>query len=205
MTVEDIVRFTASFFPRWRRDLEDTYRRRFALPSDTRVKTLSRGARSKLALLLALCRGAELLILDEPTAGLDPAAIEDVLQMLVAHAARDGVTVFFSSHQIAEVEQIADRVAIVDRGRVVVSGAVDDLREQYRRVQVVFDGAAPEAALRSAGIARIERQGRVMTVLCTAGAESIVGEVRALGPTSIDVTPVTLKDIFLDAVSAQEA
>ena len=84
---------------------------------DRKVKALSRGMRTKLALLLALCRGAELLILDEPTSGLDPAMTEEVLQALVAHVAREEMTVFFSSHQIAEVDQIADRVAIIDRGR----------------------------------------------------------------------------------------
>ena len=205
MTVDEIVRFTASFYPRWRPDLADRYRQRFGLRPDAKVKTLSRGTRSQLALLMALCRGAELLVLDEPTSGLDPAATEEVLQALVAHAAADGATVFFSSHQIAEVDQIADRVAIVDRGRTVVAGALDDLRAQYRRVQFVFDAAAPAAAFRAAGVARIARQGRVMTVLCTAGAESVVAEARALGPVSVDVMPVTLKDIFLDTVNVEEA
>ena len=80
--------------------------------------------RTKLALLLALCRGAELLILDEPTAGLDPAMTEEVLQALVAHVAREEMTVFFSSHQIAEVDQIADHVAIIDRGLEITDKAV---------------------------------------------------------------------------------
>src|SRR5204862_749352 len=121
MDVEEMIRFTAAFFPRWRADLEQRYLRRFELPADRKVKALSRGMRTKLALLLALCRGAELLVLDEPTAGLDPAVTEEVLQALVSHAGREEMTVFFSSHQIAEVDQIADRIAIVDRGRVVVS------------------------------------------------------------------------------------
>ena len=205
MTVAEIARFTASFYPRWRPDLEQRYRTAFGLQPDVKVKTLSRGTRSKLALLLALCRGAELLILDEPTAGLDPAAIEEVLQTLVAHAAGDGVTIFFSSHQIAEVDQIADHVTIIDRGRAVVAGALDDLRQQYRRVQFVFDGAAPAVTLRSHGVARVERQGRVMTVLCTGGADAIVAEGRTLGPVSVDVIPVSLKDIFLDTVKGEEA
>lgn len=131
MTVEEIVRFTAAFYPRWRKDLEQLYLRRFELPAQQKIKTLSRGMRTKTALLLALCRGAELLILDEPTAGLDPAAAEDVLQALVSHVAAGETTVFFSSHQIAEVEQIADHVAIIDRGRAVVSGALDDLLEKF--------------------------------------------------------------------------
>jgi ABC-2 type transport system ATP-binding protein len=123
MTVGGMVRFTAAMYPRWRADLQERYLRQFELPLDRHVKALSRGMRSKLALLLALCRGADLLILDEPTSGLDPAAIEEVLQAVVAHVADAKTTVFFSSHQIAEVEQIADYVAIVDRGRTVVTGA----------------------------------------------------------------------------------
>ena len=89
MTVEGIVRFTASFYPGWRGDLEQRYLRRFDLPAFQKVKALSRGTRTKLALLLALCRGAKLLILDEPTSGLDPTATEELLQALVAHVAKE--------------------------------------------------------------------------------------------------------------------
>src|SRR5206468_8101385 len=124
----------------WRRDLEARYRVKFGLPPERGFKALSRGTRTKLLLLLALCRGAELLILDEPTSGLDPAMTEEVLQAIVGHVAGEQLTVFFSSHQIADVDQIADRIAIIDRGRVAVSGALEDLRENYRRIQFVFAG-----------------------------------------------------------------
>src|SRR5256885_1124070 len=159
MTVEEIIRFTAAFYPRWRRDLEQRYLASFELPAARKVKTLSRGTKTKLALLLALSRGAELLVLDEPTSGLDPAVAEEVLQALVSHVAREEMTVFFSSHQIAEVDQIADRIAIVDRGRIVVAGALDDLRGQYRRIQFVFDAEAPEKTFRAPGVERVRRQG----------------------------------------------
>jgi ABC-2 type transport system ATP-binding protein len=203
MTVEEIIRFTSSFYPRWRGDLEQRYLRRFELPARRRIKTLSRGTRTKLALLLALSRGAELLVLDEPTSGLDPAMTDEVLQALVAHVAAEQLTVFFSSHQIAEVDQIADRVAIIDAGRAVVAGALDDLREQYRRIQLVFDGAAPDAALRAPGILRTRRDGRVLTLLSSAGSDAVVAEARALNPVSVDVTPVSLRDVFLEAVRAE--
>ena len=117
MTVAQLIAFTASFFPNWRADLAARYLRDFDLPPPRRVKALSRGGRTKLALLLAFCRGAELLILDEATSGLDPLAVEEVLQVLVRHVANEGATVFFSSHHIAEVEQVADHIAIIDRGR----------------------------------------------------------------------------------------
>ena len=204
MTVDAMIRFTAAFFPRWRADLEQRYLRKFELPLDRKVGALSRGTRTKLALLLALCRGADLLILDEATSGLDPAMTEEVLQALVAHVASEEMTVFFSSHQIAEVDQIADHVAIIDRGRAVVAGALDDLRESFRCIQLVFDGDAPAPSFRAPGVVRVRRKGRVLTVLSSAGAERVLDEARALNPVAVDVIPVTLKEIFLETVTAED-
>jgi ABC-2 type transport system ATP-binding protein len=160
--------------------------------------------RSKLALLLAFCRGAELLILDEPTSGLDPAVTEEILQALVHHVANEEMTVFFSSHQIAEVDQIADRVAIIHRGRALVTGALDDVRERYHRVQLVFAGEAPSASFRTPGVIRAWRSGRVLTVLSRDGADQVVSEARALEPTSVEVMPATLKEIFLETVAVED-
>jgi ABC-2 type transport system ATP-binding protein len=204
MTVAEMIRFTSAFFPRWRTDLETRYLRAFELPAERKVKELSRGMRSQLALLLALCRRAELLVLDEPTSGLDPAATEAILQLLIRHVGEDETTVFFSSHQIAEVDQIADRVVIIDSGRAVVSGALDELRENFRRVRIVFDGDAPDVPLRSPGVARVWRSGRVITVLSSAGAESLVAEAQGLRPVSVDVVPVSLKEIFLEAALRED-
>jgi ABC-2 type transport system ATP-binding protein len=200
MTVEEMTAFTAGFYPGWRKDLADKYLRSFDLPPNRKVKALSRGMRTKLALLLAFSRGAELLILDEATSGLDPVAQEEVLQAIVGHVARENMTVFFSSHQIAEVEQIADRVALIDKGRLVVSAALDDLRETWRRVQLVFPGDAPQLAFQAPGVERVIRDGRTMSIICSSGAERLVEEAKALHPASIDVTPVSLKEIFLETV-----
>lgn len=204
MTVEDMIRFTATFFPRWRADLADQFRRKFELPPDRKVKTLSAGMRSKLALLLAMSRDAELLLLDEPTSGLDPAVTEEVLQALVGHVAREERTVFFSSHQIAEVEQIADRIAIIDRGRAVLSGDLDALRQNFCRIDFVFDSDAPTGAFRAAGVERVSRTGRVLTVMSSAGADAVLEQGRVLGARSVDVRPVTLKEIFLETIAAED-
>jgi len=203
VTVGELIRFTAAFYPQWRADRASEYLAAFELRVGATTRELSRGMRTKLALLLALSTGAELLILDEPMSGLDPAAIEQVLQIIVKQAGRDGTTVLFSSHQLADVEQIADRIAIVDRGRVVVDGALDDLRDAYRRVQLVFDGAAPDAKLQSSGIVSLRRDGRVLSVLCKAGEAEVVAEARALSPKGVDVLPVSLKEIFLETVGVE--
>ncbi len=203
LTVAELIRFTSDFFPHWRADLAGRYTRLFELPPDRRVRELSRGTRTKLALLLALCRGSELLVLDEPTAGLDPAMAEQALQAIVHQVASEGATVFFSSHQIAEVDQIADRVAIIDAGRLVVGGVLDELRDRFRRIHLVFGGEAPAASFAAPGVVRVERAGRTVTVLASGGADRIVEAARAIGATSVDVAPVTLKEIFLESVAAE--
>jgi ABC-2 type transport system ATP-binding protein len=204
MTVEQIVRFTASFYPNWRPDLEKRYLRIFGLPAHQKTKALSLGTRTKLALLLALCRGADLLVLDEPTTGLDPAATEEVLQALVAHVASEEMTIFFSSHQLADVDQIADHIAIVDQGRTIVSGGLEDLRANYRHVQLVFGGEAPQPSFQTPGIVRVTRRGRVLTVLTSTGEAAILDEARRLNPASVNVAPVTLKEIFLESVAVED-
>ena len=204
MTVGEMIAFTRSFYPRWSTELEQKYLRKFELTPGRDIKGLSRGTRTKLALLLALCRGVELLMLDEPTSGLDPAMAEDVLQALVGHVATNAATVFFSSHQLAEVEQVADHVAIIDRGQAVVAGALDDLRAQYQRIQLVFEGDAPEFKVHAPGTHRVQRRGRVITILSSNGGAAVMDELRGYRPASIEASPVTLKDIFLESVRTED-
>jgi ABC-2 type transport system ATP-binding protein len=204
MTVAEIIDFTAGFYPRWRTDLQKQYVRSFELPLHARVKALSRGTRTKLALLLAFCRGAQLLVLDEPTSGLDPVAADEVLQLMVGHVAREETTVFLSSHQLAEVDQIADQLAIVHRGRTVLAGALDDLREHFRRIQLVFDGEAPDVTFSAPGVVRVKRQGRVLLVSASGHADAICAEGRRFGAVSVDVATVPLKDLFLEVIAVED-
>jgi ABC-2 type transport system ATP-binding protein len=148
----------------------------------------------RLALLLAIARGAELLLLDEPTDGLDPAMTEETLQALVSLGAEAGTTILFSSHQLPLVEQIADRVCVIEQGRVVVDDSLDELRASYRRVQIVFEGEAP-----CEGFPGGRREGRTLSLLVGGDAGAVVARARALEARSVDVRPVTLKEIFLEA------
>src|SRR5262249_61425563 len=113
-----MISFTRSFFPNWDREMEGRLIELFELPLRQSVKKLSKGMRTKLAMLLALPRRADLLVLDEPTEGLDPSITEDTLQTLVGLAA-GGTTIFFSSHRLSEVEPIPDHVSIIERGCIV--------------------------------------------------------------------------------------
>ena len=200
MTVGQTIRFTRPFFPGWRRDLEDRYLKIFRLPESKPVPKLSKGMRAQLMLLLALARGAELLILDEPTDGLDPAVTEEVLQALAGLAATEGTSVFFSSHHLAEVEQIADRVCLIDRGQIVIDGALDDLKTDCRRILLVFSGDAPAAVAALAGVDHVRTRGRTASLLAHGDTDATLDRARELQPESVEVHPVTLKELFLDHV-----
>lgn len=203
MTVNQIIRFTKSFFPHWDETLERRLLDQFELPPERRIRQLSKGMRTKLALLLGFARGCELLILDEPTEGLDPVAIEDVLQIVVSLAAQ-GTTIFFSSHQIAEVEQVADHVLMIDRGKLVLDAPMDQVKEQYRHIQLVFPEPVDERDLRVPGIERIHVEGRTVSLVASHDVDAILQHVRMLHAGSIDVLPISLKEIFLGKVKARQ-
>jgi ABC-2 type transport system ATP-binding protein len=172
----------------------------FDLPPKKSIPDLSKGMRSKLMLLLAICRGADLLILDEPTDGLDPAVVEEVLRELVALSADEGITIFFSSHQLSEVEQIADHVSIIDRGRAVVAGCLDDLKMKYQRVRLVLEREMPPAVKWVDGVEQVHQEGRMISLLASRNIDSILEQARSLECSSVERFPVTLKEIFLESV-----
>jgi ABC-2 type transport system ATP-binding protein len=199
MTVAQIIRFASSFYSDWRPETASELVQEYELPLNRKITSLSKGMRTKLALLLAFARRPELLILDEPSEGLDPVGIEQMLQTLVAQSA-DGVTVFFSSHQIAEVERVADHVCILDKGRLLVDASLDDLRQFYRRIDVVFASAPVEREFQVTGVEKIHTAGCQMTVLASRNAETVVERAHELDAISVEVAPVGLRDIFLETV-----
>ena len=199
MTVQQLIRFTASFYPDWRSEAAARLLDQFQLPLGRKVRALSKGMRTKLALLLALARRPSLLILDEPTEGLDPVSIEQLLETL-AGLPGEGATVFFSSHQISEVERIADRVCIIDRGRLATDLSLDEIRQDHRRITLGFARQPPEHGFEMPGVRLIETSGRQMVLLASHGAEAIIECARNLGAVAVDVAPLSLRELFLETV-----
>ncbi len=199
MSVRQLLAFTRSFYPTWQPQREKELLARFELPLDRKVKQLSKGMRTKLALILALARGAELLILDEPSEGLDPVVTEVMLQEVVRSAA-EGATVFFSSHQLSEAERIADHIFILKRGQVVLEGRLDELQSKYRRLNAVFAGAPPLEELRPLNLLHTQAEGHVLSTLTNGQAEMAIAGLRQLGALSVEAHPVNLRELFLQVV-----
>src|SRR3954471_11039652 len=149
MRVRELLRYLRAFYPAWDDDFAEELRSTFALDPAARVRELSRGQRARTGLLVALAYRPELLILDEPSTGLDPLARRDILAAVLRTVAQEGRTVLFSSHLLDEVERVSDHVALIDRGRVIVQGPLDEVRAAHRLLTVRFDGpraGPPEVA-----------------------------------------------------------
>ena len=202
MTVAQIIRFTSGFYPDWRKDVERDLLALYELPPDRKIRLLSKGMRTKVALLLALARQPQLLILDEPGDGLDPCGVEQLLESVVARSG-DGTSVFFSSHQIAEVERIADNVCILDKGRLILDATMDDLRQSYRQITLAFPELPAESEFQMAGVERIRSNGHQMSLFSSGNTEAVIERARTLHAMSIDVTPVALRDVYLQTVRAR--
>jgi ABC-2 type transport system ATP-binding protein len=146
LTVDEVRRYHAAFYPTWDDKLAHDLQARFGLAAIARLSRLSKGELGRLMMLLALSQRPELLILDEPTDGLDPAARRDVLSALVEFVAQRTATVFISSHLVHELERICDRVAILDAGRIVMESPMEVLKAGLKRIFVSGSAQSLESA-----------------------------------------------------------
>jgi ABC-2 type transport system ATP-binding protein len=138
MRVEELIRYQRAFYPRWDDAYAEELRQMFALEPAAKIKTLSKGQKARAGLLIALAYRPELLVLDEPSSGLDPIVRRDILGAIIRTTADEGRTVLFSSHLLEEVEQVADHVTIVSEGRIVLSAPLGEIKESHR-----VDGCLP--------------------------------------------------------------
>jgi ABC-2 type transport system ATP-binding protein len=186
---------------RLRGDLDDARRadllERFDLDPTKRTRAYSKGNRQKVALVAALASRAELLILDEPTAGLDP-LMESVFQSAITEVRGEGRTVLLSSHILAEVESLCDRVTIIRAGRTVESGTLDELRHLTRTSIEAETMKAPDVISSLAGVHGFTADGtRIRFDVDTAELDGVVKQLSELGVRSLTSRPPTLEELFL--------
>ena len=132
MRVDELIRYSRAFYPAWEDDYAEELRRKFALDSAAKIKNLSKGQKARAGLLIALAYRPELLVLDEPSSGLDPIVRRDILGAVIRTIADEGRTVLFSSHLLEEVEQVADHVTMIHQGRIALSAPLREIKESHR-------------------------------------------------------------------------
>ena len=199
MSVRELIRYTQAFYPAWDAGYATELLEAFQLDPQAGVKSLSRGQRARMGLLLALAHRPELLILDEPSSGLDPVVRRDILGSIIRTIAEDGRTVLFSSHLLDEVEQVADSVAIIHHGRIMLAAGMDQIRQTHCRLTLRFR-ASSAAAPALTGALSAEGGGYEWTYVCHGAAEDLRIAAAALEAEILDQSLLTLDEIFISRV-----
>jgi ABC-2 type transport system ATP-binding protein len=187
--------FLRPIYPRWDQPYAEELLRRFDLKPEQKIKGLSHGQRVKAALLLALARRPRLLVLDEPTTGLDPVARHEVLAELMAVLADEDRTILFSSHNTLDVEQISDQITFIDRGRIIDSDDKEIFLDRWRRLRLQLppDGAVPKLP----GVIDVGGSGRLPVLTTNRFEPAMVYACNELGATVQAVDTMTLEEIFV--------
>jgi len=204
MRVDELLRYMRAFYPKWDENYAQDLRRQFALDPGQKVKNLSKGQRARAGLLVALAYCPELLLLDEPSSGLDPIVRRDILGAIVRTIADEGRTVLFSSHLLEEVERVSDCVAMLRGGKIVFAGELDDVKQSHHRLTLRFDD---ERQLPPAldGALSWEGRGCEWTALASGRLDDLLLASSAIGAEVVEQQPLSLDEIFLAQVGTQSA
>lgn len=197
MTVAEAVNFTRSFYPRWNGELLDQILDHFALPKRAKIRRLSNGQRAQVSLALAVAPDPELLILDDPTLGLDTVVRRDFLESLIQIIQRQGRTILISSHILADVERVADRIGILIDGVLRVDCPTDYFTLSLRKVILEF-ATEPPAFPACEGLVGTWRVGNRLEVVLVGYGQRHERIIESLEPSAVDVLELNLEDAFIE-------
>jgi ABC-2 type transport system ATP-binding protein len=196
MTIGEILDFGAALRPGWDAALSAKLVNELDLDGRALIKTLSRGTKAKVALILAVANRPEVLLLDDPTAGLDPLVRREVLAGLLDVVSTAGGVVIYASHLVHEIERVADRVAFLDAGQLNFEGSLEGLKSTICRARAVFAGDAP-SSFDLAGKIDWSTDGRVLSVVAEATNGDLNDYLSALGALEIEVEQLPLEEILV--------
>jgi len=196
MSIEELMRYTQAYHPSWDAAYERELLGTFALDRSKKIKELSKGMRAQAGLIAAVAHRPQLLILDEPSSGLDVVVRRDILDAVVRAVADDGRTVIFSSHLLDEVERMSDHVTLMHQGRVALSGVLDEVRRDYQRSRVRFAEHFDQPPVIDTAL-MIEGGGRTWSVVHSGSLEQFRHAVAARGGEIVESRDATLEEIFL--------
>jgi ABC-2 type transport system ATP-binding protein len=197
-TLDWHMRFVRSIFPSWDQSYAQLLLKRFDLKPEQHIKGLSHGQRTKAALLLVLARRPRLLILDEPTTGLDPVARHEILRELTDVMGDERRSILFSSHNTQDVEQISDQITFIDRGRIIDSRDKETFMDRWRRIRVELPSGVQLPAL--SGVIDIKQSGRLAVATTNAFDGVLPRAYESAGVRVQAVETMTLEEIFVENV-----
>jgi ABC-2 type transport system ATP-binding protein len=197
-----LVKLCKDLSRQWNDDFFNHLIETFRLPMDRKVRQLSIGMRAKLNLSLGMAIEPELLILDDPTLGLDTVARRQFLELAIDVIQKQGRTILFSSHILGDVERIADRIGIIAAGKLVVDCALEELKERVKKLRLIFPESAPEN-LHLTEIINQQTEGREMVITVVNWNQQKQALVDVFKPSSCTEIPMSLEDIFIECTKPE--
>lgn len=204
MRVEELIRYTRAFYPGFDLAFAERLRRDFQLDPRSRVKSLSKGQRARAGLLLAIAFRPDLLVLDEPSSGLDPLVRRDILEAIIRTIADEGRTVLFSSHLLDEVERVSDHVAMIHQGQVLLNAPLEEIKARHRRFTLQFEEARREPP-RLTGVTNWAGAGREWTAVGEQADDDLEFAALTLGARIVQRDVPSLDEIFVARLGKQAA
>ncbi|PKM83817.1 MAG: ABC transporter ATP-binding protein [Firmicutes bacterium HGW-Firmicutes-13] len=198
MTGDELINFCRGFYSSWDDGLVNRYCKIFSLPLKNKVNSLSKGMKSQLALILAMAPNPSLIILDEPTGGLDPIKRVQFLNIIIKEIVAAGKTVFFSSHLLSDVERVCDRVAFIKEGRLMKTASMDKLKTQEKIIRAVFQKEPPPGLFERRGIRKVEREGNGYLISIDDNFEEIFEACKNVPHFLLEIIDQNLEDLFME-------
>jgi ABC-2 type transport system ATP-binding protein len=201
LTPTELVRFSRGFYPTWSDSSVEKYARLLEIPMKQRFEKLSNGNQTKVWLLLALSQGADLLVLDEPTTALDPVSVDELLHVLTEDGLDRGCTIFFSSHQLEEVERIAEYTGVIEQGKLLMESRLDDIKTEFRLITAAGNALPTQT---SSQVLSVVVEGNFYRYVVTKNAKSFAAGLSQNGAMVTNIVPLSLREIFLQLVRKEQ-
>lgn len=199
MRIADLMRYTGAYHQGWDQAYADELLSTFGLDGSKKVKDLSKGMKAQTGLIAAVAHRPDLLLLDEPSTGLDAVVRKDILNAIIRAVADDGRTAIFSSHLLDEVELMSDHVFMIDAGKMVLEGSLDEVKEQHQLMTVRFPDDR-ETLPPIDGVLAAERVGNSWTVVCNGASSQVSEAVSVSGGEVTSTRNASLQEVFVARV-----
>lgn len=196
-TIKDMAKFYKGIYSTWDDEKYHRLKGIFKIDENKKIKNMSKGLKRQVAIWLALSTNTDILILDEPLDGLDALMRQKVKKLIFQEVIDRKLTVVISSHNLRELEDFCDHIAIIHNGELVLEKDIDELKEKIFKVQIAFGDGMPENLLKNINVLSMSQKGKVFVLTINGDKNEVIKEIKKYNPILIDIIPLTLEEIFI--------
>lgn len=196
-TIKNMAKFYKGIYSTWDDEKYHRLKGVFKIDENKKIKNMSKGMKRQVAIWLALSTNTDILVLDEPLDGLDALMRQKVKKLIFQEVIDRKLTVVISSHNLRELEDFCDHIAIIHNGELVLEKDIDELKEKIFKVQIAFGDGMPENLLKNINVLSMSQKGKVFILTINGDKNEAINEIKKYNPILIDIIPLTLEEIFI--------